>query len=221
MNARSRRVVVLRLTAAFAVSLLAALVAASWWIHEQQETLWKSFDEVEPKTVERIADALYGHLVVGSLVTFVVGVVLAYALASVAIAPVERMRRRELRMLAEAGHELRTPLTTIALEAELALEQQPSAEVAEALRSIVNEARALAHVADEVLELGRGEQAHLEVEPVRLDELAAERVERARRRHELGDDALRVDAPAAVTATANRHAAARAIDNLLDNAARH
>ena len=221
MSARSEQRIVWRLTAAFALSLLVVLVAASFWIHEQQEDLYATIDAIDRTTAEQIADALYDHLLLGSLLTFVAGVGLAYALARVAVAPVQRLRRREQRLLAEAGHELRTPLAAIALEAELALESAPDEDTAAALRSIMTEAHALAHVADEVLDVARGGRSDLAREPVDLVQLATERVERARRRHGLSAEALELDDARTALALGDRHAIARAIDNLLDNAARH
>lgn len=122
------------------------------------------------------------------------------------------------RLVADASHELRTPLTSMRTNIELLARDELSGEKRQAmLADVTAQLEELAALVTDVVDLARGEEAHPERLDVRLDELVASAVERARR-HAPG---VRFDAklePCVVVGDAPR--IERAVSNLLDNAAK-
>ncbi|NDY93770.1 sensor histidine kinase [Ideonella livida] len=103
---------------------------------------------------------------------------LADALASLRQADAQRRR-----LFADISHELRTPTTVIRGEAEITLRgvDKPAAEYRQALTRIVDTARQLGSVIDDLLAMARSDIDSLSLsrEPVDLDELAAEALAQA------------------------------------------
>src|SRR5882757_11068146 len=88
--------------------------------------------------------------------------------------------RRERRFVADASHELRTPITVLKSELEVALRTSklPPEEL-RAVRSALEEADRLTHLAEDLLVLARADEGRL---PVRRESSrVAELIERARR----------------------------------------
>ncbi len=110
-------------------------------------------DLAGPSHVSRVL--LIGELVMG-------GALLAAVFASVvvislrAVAPVERARRRQLELAADASHELRTPVTVIGAEVELARSHSGDAdELMETLEHVGRENTRLERIIDDLLWLAR------------------------------------------------------------------
>ena len=93
------------------------------------------------------------------------------------ISKLEQAFERERRFTADASHELKTPLAVLRGDIEVALRRDRSTEeYKRVLASSLEEIARLTKLADDLLTLARsdaGEQV-LELEPVRLDSLAAE-----------------------------------------------
>ena len=123
------------------------------------------------------------------------------------------------RLIADASHELRTPVTSLRTNIELiAGGRLAPDEVEGALADAVAQTEELGDVIGDLMDLARGEAPDVDAEPVRLDEIAAASVERARR-HAPGVS-FHLDAEETVVVGAPDRLA-RAINNLLDNAAEH
>ena len=123
-------------------------------------------------------------------------------------------------LVADASHELRTPITSLRTNIEVLAESDAlPREERERLRADVEEQVAeLGMLVNDLIELARGEEPRRDTEDVRLDELVEEAVARARRHA----PQVRFEAslePAVVEGTRER--LARAVNNLLDNAAKH
>ena len=127
--------------------------------------------------------------------------------------------RAQRQLVADASHELRTPLTSLRTNIEvLASERKlPPGERERLLTDVVDQLGEMTTLISELIELARGEQQTLEPEEVRLDLVASEAVERARRNRP------------AVTFTTDLQESTvqgvpstieRAVANLLDNAAK-
>ena len=136
------------------------------------------------------------------------------------MAALERSEAAQRRLVADASHELRTPLATLRTNIET-LGRSPGLDATERERLVEDLTAELEEMTDlvaDVVELAREPGADgLARQDVRLDELAADAVERARRRHR----GLRFDtrlSSSLVNADADR--LGRAISNLLDNAAK-
>ena len=139
------------------------------------------------------------------------------ALLADARGSMERIRR----FTADAAHELRTPLTALVGEAELALRRErPPEEYRRALVVTLEEARRLTALTEALLTLARSDAGLLVPAPleVRVDALAEAAAARARARH----PERRFDVAAEPTSVrGDAVLLSRALDNLLDNAARH
>jgi two-component system sensor histidine kinase MprB len=132
----------------------------------------------------------------------------------------ERSVAAQRQLVADASHELRTPITSLRTNIEVLAESEALAgeERARLLADVEEQTRELGMLVADLIELARGDEPRREREDVRLDELVAEAVARARR-HAPG---VRFESdlePAVIDGTRER--LARAVNNLLDNAARH
>jgi two-component system sensor histidine kinase MprB len=131
----------------------------------------------------------------------------------------EESSRAQRQLVADASHELRTPLTSLRTNIEvLASERKlPSGERERLLADVVEQLAEMTALISGLIDLARGEQHTAEPEGVRLDLVASEAVERARRNRP------------AVTFTTDLQESTvqgvpstieRAVANLLDNAAK-
>ncbi len=124
-------------------------------------------------------------------------------------------------LVADASHELRTPVTSLRTNIEVLLRAEHELDAAERqalLDDVREQTEELGALVADLIELARGDVEAEAPEPVRLDALAQAAVQRA------GRHAPRVSfvldaVPVAVDGRPDR--LARALNNLLDNAARH
>ena len=124
------------------------------------------------------------------------------------------------RLIADASHELRTPVTALRTNIELLSsgDRLPPQERSRVLTAALSQAEELGGLIADLMDLARGEAPNEEIESVRLDELASEAVQRART-HAPGVEFVLRTEPSLVEAAPER--VARALNNLLDNAAAH
>jgi two-component system sensor histidine kinase MprB len=132
----------------------------------------------------------------------------------------EGSQAAQRQLVADASHELRTPVTALRTNAELLLEQEDLAPVERRvlLADVVDQTEELSALVADLIELARGDQPVAEVHDVRLDALVAEAVERARR-HAPSVRFTSDLEPVSVDAVGDR--LGRAVNNLLDNAAKY
>jgi heavy metal sensor kinase len=93
------------------------------------------------------------------------------------ISKLEQAFERERRFTADASHELKTPLAVLRGDIEVTLRRERSVEeYKRTLSSSLEEIERLSNLADDLLTLARSDAGErtLELEPVRLDKLAAE-----------------------------------------------
>jgi two-component system sensor histidine kinase MprB len=123
-------------------------------------------------------------------------------------------------LVADASHELRTPVTSVRTNAELLRDASrvPDADRRLIAGEVVEQAEELTALIGDLIDLARGDVPDPAVEDVRLDALAFESVQRARRHAPALD--FRLDAEPCVVEGAPERLA-RAVNNLLDNAAKH
>jgi two-component system, OmpR family, sensor histidine kinase MprB len=123
-------------------------------------------------------------------------------------------------LVADASHELRTPIATIRANLQLMRDEELlSPEDRDALRrDVIDELDELTALVGDVVELARGSKLGGEPGEVRVDQIVSAAVERTRRRA----PQMRVEAtvePTLVYGEGDR--IARAVANLLDNAAKY
>jgi two-component system sensor histidine kinase MprB len=135
------------------------------------------------------------------------------------LAALEESTRAQRQLVADASHELRTPLTSLRTNIEVLASDRalPPDERGRLLSDVVEQLGEMTTLIAELIELARAEQQTAEPEAVRLDLVAAEAIERARRNHpEITFTAgLEESVVDGVPSTIER-----AIGNLLDNAAK-
>jgi two-component system, OmpR family, sensor histidine kinase MprB len=128
--------------------------------------------------------------------------------------------RAQRQLVADASHELRTPVTSLRTNIEVLLEevQLDPEDRRRLLADVVEQSEELTALVGDLIELARGDERGADTDDVRLDGVAEESLARARRNAPgIHFDALVV--PTLVDGVPER--LARAINNLLDNAARH
>jgi two-component system sensor histidine kinase MprB len=123
-------------------------------------------------------------------------------------------------LVADASHELRTPVTSLRTNIELLLEHEHLSDEdrRRMLADVVSQTEELSGLVGDLIELARGDLPPDSTEDVRLDQVVEESVARA------GRDFPRVRfeprlAPVLIDGMPDR--LGRAVNNLLDNAARH
>jgi two-component system, OmpR family, sensor histidine kinase MprB len=131
----------------------------------------------------------------------------------------EASTRAQRQLVADASHELRTPLTSLRTNIEVLASERtlPPGERERLLHDVVEQLGEMTTLVSELIDLARGEQQAAEPEEVRLDLLAEDAVERARRNRpgiQFVTD-LHESVVHGVPSTLER-----AVANLLDNAAK-
>jgi two-component system sensor histidine kinase MprB len=135
------------------------------------------------------------------------------------LAALESSTKAQRQLVADASHELRTPLTSLRTNIEVLASDRalPAEERGRLLSDVVEQLGEMTTLIAELIELARAEQQTAESEDVRLDLLAVDAIERARRNRPgvVFRTALDESVVHGVPATIER-----AIGNLLDNAAK-
>jgi two-component system sensor histidine kinase MprB len=135
------------------------------------------------------------------------------------LAALEESARAQRQLVSDASHELRTPLTSLRTNIEVLARDRkmPDEEREKLLNDVVSQLSEMTALVTELVELARDESQPEEAEDVRLDLLVREVVERAQR------DFPQVEFVTALQPTELRgvpNTIARAVSNLLDNAAK-
>jgi two-component system sensor histidine kinase MprB len=135
-------------------------------------------------------------------------------------AALDAAARAQRQLIADASHELRTPVTSLRTNIELLLEHDhlDPEERRRMLADVVEQTEELSALVADLIELARGDLPPDSVEDVRLDQIAAESIHRAQRNFPHVQFGRRLS-PVLVEGMPDR--LSRAVNNLLDNAARH
>jgi two-component system sensor histidine kinase MprB len=124
-------------------------------------------------------------------------------------------------LVADASHELRTPVTSLRTNIEVLLSEEGELtgdDRQRLLEDVRTETEELTALITDVIELARGDQPLSGVDDVQFDHVVAEAVARARRRRPGTTFDAQLE-PTLVEGLSER--LGRAVDNLLDNAAKH
>jgi len=142
----------------------------------------------------------------------------------------ERERERELgelktRFVSMTSHEFRTPLSTILSSSELLeryAERWDSAHRTSHLERIVNAARSMRHMLEEILLIGRAEAGALEPAPIRLDlaRFCQELID-ARQRGPEASHRIRISYRGPSEVCIDERLLSHILSNLLDNAVKY
>jgi two-component system, OmpR family, sensor histidine kinase MprB len=128
--------------------------------------------------------------------------------------------RAQRQLVADASHELRTPVTSLRTNIEVLLAggELGDDDRRRLLADVVDQSEELSALVGDLIELARGDLPAESVEDTRLDRIVAESVTRARR-NSAGITFETTLEPMIVDGVPER--LGRAVNNLLDNAARH
>jgi two-component system sensor histidine kinase MprB len=128
--------------------------------------------------------------------------------------------RAQRQLVADASHELRTPVTSLRTNIEVLLEggELEPDDRRRLLSDVVEQSEELSALVGDLIELARGDQPGAEPEDLRLDRIAADSLARARRNAPGIEFRAQLE-PVSIDGVPER--LGRAINNLLDNAARH
>ena len=135
------------------------------------------------------------------------------------LAALEESDRAKRQLVSDASHELRTPLTSLRTNIEVLARDRkmPDGERETLLNDVVSQLSEMTALVTELVELARGENQPEESEEVRLDLLVDEVVARARRDFPQVEFVTDLE-PSELHGVPNT--IARAVSNLLDNAAK-
>ncbi|MEN3285561.1 MAG: two-component system, OmpR family, sensor histidine kinase MprB [Solirubrobacteraceae bacterium] len=136
------------------------------------------------------------------------------------LARLQTSQSQQRQLVADASHELRTPVTSLRTNVEVLRDSPPMSEPDRRalLDDVVEQAEELGNLVGDLISLARDGEAPPETEDVRIDELVAEAVVRARRHAPQASFSLLAE-PSVVSGAPDR--LGRAVNNLLDNAAQH
>ena len=128
--------------------------------------------------------------------------------------------RAQRQLVADASHELRTPVTSLRTNIEVLLEggELEPDDRRRLLADVVEQSEELTALVTDLIELARGDEPGYATEDVRLDAIAAESIARSHR----NSPQIEIEShlqPVTLDGVPAR--LERAINNLLDNAARH
>jgi two-component system sensor histidine kinase MprB len=128
--------------------------------------------------------------------------------------------RAQRQLVADASHELRTPITSLRMNIEMLLADEGIVpeERRRMLADVVEQTEELTALIGDLIELARGDLPAGDAEEVRLDHIVEGSLERARRNFPRVRFQSSLE-PVIVAGVPDR--LGRAINNLLDNAARH
>jgi two-component system sensor histidine kinase MprB len=131
----------------------------------------------------------------------------------------QRSEASQRQLVTDASHELRTPLTSIRTNVEVMrrLDELPPEERRAVIDAVVGQLDELTGLVADVVDLARGDEPPESFEDLRLDEVTAEAVARARRNWPRTTFEL---SAAPVTVRGVERRLSRAVANLLDNAAK-
>lgn len=137
------------------------------------------------------------------------------------LANLEQARHAQEQPVADASHELRTPLTSLRTNIEVLadIDQLGTDDRRELIGDVVDQLDEFSQLIGALVELARGDRPAQVPEPLRLDVLVTDAVERARTH---AGDARRITLRSApTTVVGERDRLARAVSNLLDNALKY
>jgi two-component system, OmpR family, sensor histidine kinase MprB len=129
--------------------------------------------------------------------------------------------RAQRQLVADASHELRTPITSLRMNIEVLLEQGDALsddDRRRLLADVLEQSEELSGLIGDLIELARGDLPITSAEDVRLDRIVADSVTRGRRDFPHVQFETTFE-PTIVEGVPER--LARAVNNLLDNAAHH
>jgi two-component system sensor histidine kinase CiaH len=174
------------------------------------------------KRIEEGRGHLLGRLIILNLLVLVIGACISYYLARRTLQPIEEAMEAQNRFVTDASHELRTPLTAIMTSNEVALRKSHLnvKQAKDIIQSNIEEMIKLQALSDGLLSLARQDTGHINLEPVSLQDVASEAMNRvlptAQTKHIVIEDKV-----PNIKVLGNAASLTQAIAVLLDNAVKY
>ena len=174
------------------------------------------------RRIEEGQGHLLGRLIILNLVVLIVGAAISYYLARRTLRPIEQAMEAQNRFVTDASHELRTPLTAIITSNEVAL-RKPNLSLNQAkdvIQSNIEEMVKLQTLSDGLLSLARQDSGGIHLEPVSLQDIASEAMNRVLPTAQAKHIAIEDKVPA-VKVMGDGQALIQALAIFLDNAIKY
>jgi len=135
------------------------------------------------------------------------------------LAALQRSKREQQQLVADASHELRTPLTSVRTNVEVLrrVEELAPEEREQLLADVVEQTDELTRLVADLVELARGNEPETDAEDLALDEVVADVIARSESHARAKDVQLNVELHPSMVHT-GRARLERAVANLVDNA---
>lgn len=165
---------------------------------------------------------LLGRLATLNLSVLVFGAAFSYYLARRTLRPIESAMEAQSRFVADASHELRTPLTALLASNEVALRksQLTAKQAKDVLKSNNEEIIKLKDLTDGLLSLAAEDYNNLTLQPVSLQDVAGEAMNRVLAAAQAKKISIQDDVPA-IKVFGDSSKLAQAVTILLDNAIKY
>jgi signal transduction histidine kinase len=170
-----------------------------------------------PEAVSEPVGSLVRSLALALPLLMAVLVALVWYLVGRSLVAVAAAQTRQRAFVADASHELQGPLAALRTELEVALDHPERTHWPRVARLVLDDSDRMERLVRDLLFLAREEAAEAEVRPVDLDDVVLEEATRLCSRSAVAVDTRAVSA---APVSGSRDELARAVRNLLDNAAR-
>jgi signal transduction histidine kinase len=166
--------------------------------------------------------ALLMRLIFLNILALIIGAAISYWLARRALKPIEDAMDAQTRFSSDASHELRTPLTALRTRNEVTLRkrQLDTAEAKKVIRSNLDEIIKLENLTDGLLKLSRKNGRDIVKQPVLLQEIANEAMNRVIESAQAKSIKIDEEVPP-VRVMADNQGLTQAVVILLDNAIKY
>jgi signal transduction histidine kinase len=176
-------------------------------------------EELRADQTDKATANIIAGLVIANIVILIIGGGLSYLLARHTLRPIKDIHEAQSRFTSDASHELRTPLAAMKTEIEVALRDKDSTkhDLADVLRSNLEEVDKLSNLSQMLLDLSRLDHDKLRVTAVNLVLLTHNVI----KQHKVGVKRIAIKAPKKAIVAGNEAAISELVSILVDNALKY
>jgi signal transduction histidine kinase len=176
-------------------------------------------EELRADQTDKATANIIAGLVIANIVILIIGGGLSYLLARHTLRPIKDIHEAQSRFTSDASHELRTPLAAMKTEIEVALRDKDSTkhDLADVLRSNLEEVDKLSNLSQMLLDLSRLDHDKLKVTAVNLVLLTHNVI----KQYKVGTARIAIKAHKKFIAVGNEAAISELVSILIDNALKY
>lgn len=186
--------------------------------------LIQDFLRVRNEQLLRSKQAVVFRIFMSNLGLILIGTLGSYYLARRTLEPIEEAHNAQVRFTGDASHELRTPLAAMRTETEVTLRDKAltKQQAIQQLQSNLVEVKRLQSLTDNLLLLARNPiDSPLEVQPVKLNEVISQAIDRAQAAAQSRKISLVKKVQPKLIIRGNQDVVGAILDILLDNALKY